>query len=500
MMLLLGSVAGVSAQAIAVPTAWLRADSSQLNNTVWQDVSGHNHNAVSSTGTMPSQYALLNFNKCFHLQNGDYFQLSLDSLLSSCANVIIVYETADSAADNGLWSLQVDSATRVGLTTQRILNATGQIVFDSLNRLQKVVNYLSQSWSCAGARPCIATFGAADSLPLNGKIAEYIFFDHQISDTAITQWISYTALKYGITLYQTNYLNSQKQCIWNYDTCPDFSHTIVGLGRDSTFGLYQKQTCLSAQDALFGIDSLFADNELNTAQIAEGNFIVIGLDSNGLTVPADLYLSNGSWQQICANGRVQVTGNQASQYNTFLRLKADLWDTAGLLPTLWIDRSGTGEYALGDVELYYPTPTDSNTIWNFNRIHWDTDGNGTDAFCLVFPEDSTARNALAGGKPASESNPQTEAQPSESISPQAPLSSDTPRYRLYPNPTTGDYTLEILNVTPDEMTVTVHSADGKLVKLFSPKGKTGYTLHDHLSVPGTYLLSVNGHTFKLIVQ
>jgi len=108
------------------PAAWLRADSAILGVASWPDVSGNGLDAVPSSGTVPTAFSRMNFNRCFEV----------------CAPTL--------------------------------------------------------------------TLCTADSLPLYGRVAEAMYFDHRISDTAVIQWISYLALKYGVTLVQTDYLDSRR--------------------------------------------------------------------------------------------------------------------------------------------------------------------------------------------------------------------------------------------------------------------------------------------------
>ena len=127
------------------PTAWLRADSAVLNAPSWVDVSGNGLNATPSSGTLPAAFSRMNFNKCFEVGETETFTLPLGINDSRQSDVIVVYETYDTVNENALWQVQLDTAKRIGQTTQRILNDNGQITYDTANRLKPVVNYLAQS-------------------------------------------------------------------------------------------------------------------------------------------------------------------------------------------------------------------------------------------------------------------------------------------------------------------------------------------------------------------
>lgn len=56
------------------------------------------------------------------------------------------------------------------------------------------------------------------------------------------------------------------------------------------------------------------------------------------------------------------------------------------LPALMIDRSGSGDYHMHNMELYYPSGQDSDHVYWFTDLQWDTDGSGTNAFCFVLED------------------------------------------------------------------------------------------------------------------
>ena len=180
------------------PTAWLRADSAMLNAAYWTDVSGNGLDATPSAGSMPAAFSRMNYNKCFEVGGTETFTLPLGINDSRQSDVIVVYETYDTSYENALWQVQLDTAKRIGQTTRRILNDNGQITYDTTNRLKPVINYLAQSWRTPEVCAPTLTLCAADSLPLHGRIAEALYFDRHIGDTAVIQWISYLAVKYGV--------------------------------------------------------------------------------------------------------------------------------------------------------------------------------------------------------------------------------------------------------------------------------------------------------------
>ena len=71
---------------------------------------------------MPAAFSRMNFNKCFEVGGAETFTLPLGINDSRQSDMIVVYETYDTANENALWQVQLDTAKRIGQTTQRILN------------------------------------------------------------------------------------------------------------------------------------------------------------------------------------------------------------------------------------------------------------------------------------------------------------------------------------------------------------------------------------------
>ena len=519
------------------PACWLRADSIRQGETMWRDVSSHGLHATPQSGAMPDTMALLNFNPCVPMRDGLYFSVRLDSMTSDQADVIVVYETSDSITDNALWQLRIDSARQVGQTTQRILNDNGQIVYDSVNKMKPVINYLAQSWRKAGrgvtgygstaseqnggdATHNVSTLniGMADSLPLNGRLAEAIYFDHRISDTAVIQWISYLAVKYGVTLEQTDYLDSRKNVIWNYTDYPEYAASIAGIGRDDSTGLYQRQTYFAEGHIIVSIGSVTNTNEENTSIIADGDFLIMGMDSSALQRPVELYTQSGETYEVIGRSMMQATGDVMT-YNTFLWLDTNaVQDT--VVPVLLIDRSGSGDFLAWETDRVWPAINDSLGCFVYDNIYWDTDLNGRDAFCFAvnLPDEATTpRIATAndtttlipllldstnereesqaclsfaerGGEGGTASNGCPKGGVVKAIVSENHSSSST--YHLFPNPNHGRFTIEIAYPVEQEVTVTVYASDGKKVMVMSGKGQSDYRFEGQMETSGHYLIDI----------
>lgn len=504
------------------PTAWLRADSAVLNAPSWSDVSGNGYNAMPSSGAMPATFSRMNFNKCFEVGGAETFTLPLGINDSRQSDVIVVYETYDTANENALWQVQLDTAKRIGQTTQRILNDNGQIAYDTANRLKPVVNYLSQSWRKPEVCAPTLTLCGADSLRLKGRIAEALYFDRRISDTAVIQWISYLAVKYGITLAQTDYLDSRRNVIWDCTHYPDYCTSIAGLGRDDSVGLFQKQTYYADDQIVLGVNQLAQTNEENASAIADGDFIVFGMDGI-LPAVSEIYTQSGETYGVIGRSMVQVTGG-AYTYNTFVLLDTTAVET-GHAPSLLIDRSGTGEFPAGETEQMQSTGLDSLGHYIYNNVHWDTDQSGRDFFCfaVTMPDtmgtpkalavDSDGENGTtqdignATGVRANDYSPlQTRGNDATSLKSSVNGNSSflIPHYKLHPNPNHGNFTVEIAYPKAQDVTVTVYDSDGRLLLTMDGKGQRAYRFENSVPTAGHYLIDIispsEHKTLKMVVN
>ena len=528
LLVLATSVMAATAQ-IQHPTAWLRADSAVLNASSWVDVSGNGLNATPSSGTLPAAFSRMNFNKCFEVGGTETFTLPLGINDSRQSDVIVVYETYDTANENALWQVQLDTAKRIGQTTQRILNDNGQITYDTANRLKPVVNYLSQSWRTPEVCAPTLTLCTADSLPLYGRIAEAMYFDHRISDTAVIQWINYLALKYGVTLAQTDYLDSRRNVVWDYTHYPDYSTSIAGLGRDDSVGLYQKQAYYADGQMIIGMVGAnnysplqTGNNEDNPAFIADGDFIVFGMDGI-LPAVSEIYTQSGEIYEVIGRSMAHVTGG-AHTYNTFVLLDTSAVETCHGAsqqsgPVFLIDRSGTGEFPVGETEQILSVGTDSAGHFIYTNIHWDTDQSGHDFFCfaVTMPDTMGTPKALAvnnggengttqdiGNATGAGANDYSPLQATNSETDMKNASSKSPQYRLLPNPNHGNFTVEIAYPEAQDVTVTVYDSDGRLLLTMNGKGQRAYRFESSVPATGHYLIDITSptehKTLKMIVH
>lgn len=237
----------VAAAQVSNPIVWLRADSAGTDTPVWRDISGNGYDAVFTTDSVKSADTLLNFNPAFRF-DGNTLSVPPIEVTEEANSVIIVYQADTAASDElPLWSFQADSAHTLALTTRRIVNSNSTILYNDENSRCAVVNSLTQLWRrrrMSDTLHCGGLVGITDSSEFTGMVAELVVLPcgEEFSDTALYQWCSYLAVKYGVTLHETSYLSSDGTVTWPLDSLGQFSGSVIGIGRDDRFGLYQRQS------------------------------------------------------------------------------------------------------------------------------------------------------------------------------------------------------------------------------------------------------------------
>ena len=497
---------------LSKPILWVKTDSAVLEAMQWRDISGHGYNLIPQSGTLPNYFSRLNFNKAFELED-EYFTASGLPFANRDMTAIVLYRVADTA-EQALWQIRTGNS-RVGLTSRQLLGTWGDMHYRDSNERITIVHTLFRNWDWKNSLPSSYTFEllSADSLPFHGRVSECLLFDWHIDDTTLIQYISYLSLKYGITLYETDYLSSSKQKVWDYHNHPDYSYSIAGLGRDDTLGLYQKQSYMLDEKIITGLQELAATNEENLGTLANGDYLIWGFDSSLLERTGMVYLDNGEEFEVYGNGLYQGTKGLTSEGTndtpyTFMTVDGSSWQGTITNYYLLVDRSGTGAFRPEDIVFYVPDYVDTNNVLYFSDIQWDTDHNGIDRFCFTYvPVDSLLRdrNLLANGG----SNEQQRGGDNGAKSRRDSRLKDKNinagnSYRLYPNPSERDFILEVDFAEKSNVTVKLYNPEGKLMDTKSATGRQTYRFPYQLSVSGQYLLEISGggetKTLKAVIN
>lgn len=334
---------------------------------------------------------LLNFNPApaFSGSAAD-LELELPNPDLSQLHIFTVYRSADTLYEKSIWSLEQDRSTQRLLTTHRMADLAG---FQYLNFAQQAKGgaelsayflHGAKTRDKAAGKPLIriGTPPVDYDLPVwpfRGVIPEIVIYQRFLNPQERQRVASYLALKYGITLRAqepTAYLNAAGQTIWDGPGNADYHHRVTGIGRDDASGLRQEKSTSSEAPGLLaiGYDS--------AATVPDNHFLIWGDDQAPLVWRRD---EPGQPARLARNWLMTRFGaNPPNSTQLFFDTKA-LFSKLPEGHQYWlaVDRSGTGAYALPDVDYYPAGERTADGLAVFHAIEWDTDGSGKDVFTLA---------------------------------------------------------------------------------------------------------------------
>lgn len=218
-----------------------------------------------------------------------------------------------------------------------------------------------------------------------GNFPEFISFPFELTANQKNRVESYLALKYGITLDETqSYRNSKNIEFWKSVNNGKFKNRIFGIGRDDISGLNQLQSeSVHLKDYLItSIGPLLATNPLKQQQvnIRTGNFIVYG--DTGKPDGLDPVNSFGV-RALQRKWLSQSTGPDTKSYSMFFKLNLEGAIKQALLsnPNLkvwmlhdkFVTNQQVSDFNSQYVEYYEPASMTGVQYSFFENVHFDPD-------------------------------------------------------------------------------------------------------------------------------
>ena len=491
-----------------------------LRATIWYDSeqdtvsqrenSLFNKQSVAETTIAQDSIIPLNFHKVKPFnENVSPIQSIYDIGITSRLTVIVVFHSSDTLGERGIWSVSRNGKQITGLTDKQVLRPNSQYVYPVKRRGIPLINTSIQAFSKirGKAESNYFTMGQAilpDSTlsSFSGDIAECLVFDRFLKRQEALKIETYLAIKYGITLIETDYISPFEVVVWNYEANKAYSHCIAGLGRDSVWGLDQKQGSSSEETDLLtlGVGSFSSLNKDNSFGLKEGNYLLWGHNNEALTVEnvqrKDYPLLERKWL-------IQNTNTQKNSFSTWVKFRLpNLYRDSSQICYLVIDRSGNGNFASEEIEYIAQNQIDSAGYVYFSDITWDWDGNGRDAFTFSINKrkDSVLWEvADTIGEVLSLKHKHFSEYGSENIS----ETGSSSHYSLYPNPTTGQYRLEADLPDVASIVVRIYTLNGRLVEEKTDSGKNYYSFAGTILTLGNYRVEVESvfekKNFSLVV-
>lgn len=199
---------------------------------------------------------------------------------------------------------------------------------------------------------------------LDGKLAEIVGYNKNLSATNTTQIESYLAVKYGITLVNTgggingNYLASNgTSTIWTASVSPLYQNRIIGIGRDDNTGLLQKQSHTDDDTLRIYKGNLATTNISNSSTFASNlSYVLIGSNNGklcaGSTTSLEIPSGCSVVKRIDREWKVTKT-NFAEAFNLDIKLNSCAITSSVNIADLRLLVDDDGDFSNGGTNCYY---------------------------------------------------------------------------------------------------------------------------------------------------
>jgi hypothetical protein len=363
--------------------------------------------------------------------------------------MVVVYKPVVEK-ETAVWRLDFDSGSVRGLTTEHIISDNVTIRYSDTTTLTPIINTLRQTAPDSTAPYVSLTLGG-DTLSSSVKVAEILYFDRRLNNTMLRRVQSALAIRYGITLGPVNYVDGEGDVVWRYADSGLYHHRVTGIGRDSTYNLHQLQSRSELPGAILTV---------RTERFSEGDYFVCGDDDAPLSfnTEGDMEILNRSWRLNCTD----IDNNE-------FHLTFDTRSFAGANDSLVL---------LADGIVYHPDSITVNDV-TYNYV--------------MFPSDTCVFTLAKGSVfwQTMKSNGRGNSHGNASV-----------KSYVYPNPTTGNYTIEVSGA--DWVQVSIYNAQGVLMASYSDSEQAQYFFNGILPSGNSYYATVTTEsgtqTMKLIVK
>lgn len=398
--------------------------------------------------------SLLNYNPAVVADSNHV--LTFDSVLYAREYTMVVVYKPVVPSEASVWNLMYGGGEVRGLTTEYILSDSLRIHYTDTTFCGPVINTLRQSAPDSTGPYVRLTLGGG-ALTGRIKVCEVLYFDRRLGTALLRRVQSALALRYGVTLGPVDYVDVRGNLVWDYGK-GGYHHRVAGVGRDSIYGLSQLRSRSESDGALLTVE---------TDSLDEGSYLVCGDDDGPLE-----FMPGDKGEILGRTWRVRTSqGDSIACTLTF--------DTHGF------SVPGDSLFLITDGGVYLPDSVSSGTV-----IYRD----------VVFRGDTSVFTLARGWEPA---HPEGKSGGSGSFT--SAHDSDgtlSATMRIYPNPTVGEYTVEVQGV--GEVRVDIYNAQGTLMETFQDSGKRSYRFRGSLPPGNVYYATVTSgeriQTMKLIVK
>lgn len=400
--------------------------------------------------------ATLNHNPAMHVSSS---AIVFDSVpYAKDYTMIIVYKPV-SGEENALWQMTFgDSITR-SLTTERILSDSISIRYAEQTDGTPAINTLRQS-SPDSTTPYFRLAVGGDG-ELN--VAEIVYYAGRLGNAALRKVQSQLAVRYGITLGPVAHLDGAGHHIWDYADSGLYHHRVTGVGIDTITGLRQLRSRSEMGDAVLtiAIDSL-----------ENGAFLMAGDNDAPLAFEQD-----GDFEILERNWKIRSTNTEKETFSL-------TFDTKN------IALAGDSLVLLVDDYIYLPDYIGGDSVL-FSEVEFPSDsslftlGRGGNFWQLARSKGANGAKGNGVESEKSEMNVRSHF-----------------KTRIYPNPTSGHYALEVEGA--EQVQVTFYNVQGTVMATSTSEGRGEHHFEGDLPSGNVYYATVNtengSQTLRLMVK
>lgn len=346
-----------------------------------------------------------------------------------------------------------------------------------------------------GKRPSFFSFtGTAD--PIKGKtdslkikfedqnLYEMVFIPRKAKPLELNKLHSYLSIKYGISLEQGKYYDSDGKIIWDPEKHKDYKYRPTGLGRDDGNELYQKQS--SNQSDLFltiGMNDIKRTNIDNPSIIDNKNFVIWSDDNKAMSLKNDK-----DFDVLERNWELNFIGNKIPKTGYKVRINKEAVNPRSLPLSYWLLlKKDNGEIKrIAGIE--------NESYINFNKVD----------FIDAFDSGDIAHFTFAVGPLKDQKGLNANQNSVTGTLYKEDISLDLTKIELYPNPVKKDQNFTVIFPPMENLVISIYDGGGRLVSLDKISNRARSYMN-HLPIQSSYLINLtqNGKiikVFKLIVD
>lgn len=478
-----------SAQDIVKPVFWLTWDQHQG----FVDKGTGNSSTLFIDSNSVYDSSVVNFNSAYTFSgNGKSISVSNLYVASPKLTIMVAYLPDSILQDHPVYSLKHDTSDVAIFAPKWISRYGRNLGFADSVKAKAHINVLESQIRGSSVHGFITELSIAELAGdyFTGSIAEILVFEGKLNKPTREKYETYLAIKYGVTLEGDRYLAFNDSVLWDRNARGQYHHDILGLARDSSLHLNQKQS--QNKEVVIAATNAAYANDANLTVLPENSYLLIGATAGSMaSFSVDTLDANMIYAISAKRWLVSVHNDSMRYINTqFIIQDEGLLGADSLF--LIIQRDENPVYS-----ILFPDSINAEGKIYFNGLTWDVDGSGSDIVRLAtFPQYAQTSSQQQGLNSFNN-------QGNDAFSSGDSLSAGQLHLFGYPNPTNDDFHISVMTSSIEQTEISITDVTGRVYFLSKQAGQNFYNLQGPQLSPGTYFIkasSIAGVKFtKLII-